>query len=454
MSVEIADPRVFEPMQYSPIFPTDTIYPVWDAVCDAILDLDIQGCRAVECFRYGRDTNDQNPQMVIVTVSPSVKNKFKQTREQIVGILNHFQLQAVGVSIVKGEIERSDTFEQWRLPQDGPKEGGHAGLSLGKRGISTSSGTFGGWVEIQDATGEWLRLGLTCFHCVDPTKQANIAPPQFLTRWYTHGISANDADAKKYLRVDQPSMHDIKNDLAILEKFIKSDRALLQAGESVNQPDMKEYERIEALLRKHMVRKSHIEQFCASENHHLGHVYAGSGYREKPVLGGYSSWETTMDWALIDVKDQRVRDNDITVHGTPVIPSIEGLTTLKGWDMAKLLDKYRSGGTECLYKIGQSTGFTAGWYNSIKSIHVATRINQHGKEEMKVTKEHAILGRSGQRFAAPGDSGSFVFTEKGEVVGMIFAGRKDRNISYFTHISHLFEDIKAITGCIGVRIYA
>ncbi|EEP81066.1 predicted protein [Uncinocarpus reesii 1704] len=461
VSVEIADPRVFEPMQYDPIHPTDTIYPKWDAVCAAILDLGINNCRAIECFRYGRGTDGKNPQTIIVTVSPS-ESKYKQTREQIVDILNNFELPTVGVIIAKGEIERSAT--PWMLPWDDMKDAGQAGLSLGKHGISNSSGTFGGWVEIQDATTErWIQLGLTCFHCVDPKEQANTAPPQLLTRWYTNGISANDADAKEYLKVDQPSMHDIENELAVLDEFIKVDQnhkcyasiqTALQADEFITPPDSELYKSIKASLQKHMAKKLHIEQFRDSGAPYLRHVYAGSGYREKPILReNHSDYEAIMDWALIDVEDSRVGDNNITIHGTPIFHAIHHLTTLRNWDVIRPLVSNEDSGTDDLYKVGRSTRFTAGRYNGIKSAHVATKINEHGEQETKVTMEHAIVGISG-RFSNPGDSGSFVFTRYGEVIGMIFGGHTQGPISYMTHISDLFDDIKAITGCIGVRIYA
>lgn len=74
-----------------------------------------------------------------------------------------------------------------------------------------------------------------------------------------------------------------------------------------------------------------------------------------------------------------------------------------------------------------------------------------------MTEEHSISidrGRfaTGYRFSEQGDSGAFIFDNRRQVIGLLFAGCDEKNATYFTHILDVFDDIKAVTGAVDVRI--
>ncbi|KAL1989369.1 hypothetical protein VTN96DRAFT_131 [Rasamsonia emersonii] len=63
--------RAFEPLRYSPVLPTDLIYPIWNNVLDRILsEVDLTEIKGVECFRLGKNEDPkENPPTVILTVA-------------------------------------------------------------------------------------------------------------------------------------------------------------------------------------------------------------------------------------------------------------------------------------------------------------------------------------------------------------------------------------------------
>jgi hypothetical protein len=104
-----------------------------------------------------------------------------------------------------------------------------------------------------------------------------------------------------------------------------------------------------------------------------------------------------------------------------------------------------------LFKTGRATLRTTGCYGGLMECRIAREV-VNGEEREKVTMEHTVIGRQGEPFSRPGDSGALVYTRAAEVVGLHFGGREKEPISYFTHVVDLFEDIKHVTNAIEVRI--
>lgn len=67
------------------------------------------------------------------------------------------------------------------------------------------------------------------------------------------------------------------------------------------------------------------------------------------------------------------------------------------------------------------------------------------------TWEHAAESSAGN-FSEPGDSGSWVFTREGMVVGMVWGGSANSEVSYVTPIEAILDDIKQVTGAAEARI--
>ena len=92
-----------------------------------------------------------------------------------------------------------------------------------------------------------------------------------------------------------------------------------------------------------------------------------------------------------------------------------------------------------------------GSYSGIKSVFIEQEI-VNGEVFQTRTFEHTVNGHFQHPFSLRGDSGSFVFDSEYNVVGLIFGGNEDSNLSYFTHVTDLFDGIKQVTGATGVRI--
>ncbi|RAL03301.1 uncharacterized protein BO80DRAFT_442977 [Aspergillus ibericus CBS 121593] len=100
-----------------------------------------------------------------------------------------------------------------------------------------------------------------------------------------------------------------------------------------------------------------------------------------------------------------------------------------------------------LYEVGRQTGYTVGHYHSLKTALIQSYV-KNGKECIEPTIEHTVLGD----FSQEGDSGSLIYNDDLEVVGLLFAGNERSQLTYFTHIEDVFHDIKAMTGTVDVRV--
>lgn len=89
-------------------------------------------------------------------------------------------------------------------------------------------------------------------------------------------------------------------------------------------------------------------------------------------------------------------------------------------------------------------------YSQLRQVEIVKTL-LHGKEVSLPTFQHTI-SPSGPIFAEPGDAGSFIYTQTGEVVGLLVGGWERTSVGVFQPISDLFEDIKAVTGAVDVRI--
>jgi hypothetical protein len=108
------------------------------------------------------------------------------------------------------------------------------------------------------------------------------------------------------------------------------------------------------------------------------------------------------------------------------------------------------GDEETLFIQGYRSGRSSGRYNALATAYMADERYRSGKEV--VTIEHSIVGESGDLFSQTGDSGSFVFTADWSMVGMVWGGHKDQQVTYFTHVDDLVADMKVLTGAEDVRI--
>lgn len=178
-----------------PVFASDEIFAKWESVLGVILEtVDLTDIRSISCYRRGRRKDvDVNPPTVLIIADTESNRCWKSTRENVVQILNNFDLYMVAVEISKDFVlESSD----WTMNKGIPPallEAGNTkiGDSIALHQNTQSSGTLGGFVELQNPeTHQWHPYALTCFRCVDPANLGgDISPSKFFN---TNGYSGTD----------------------------------------------------------------------------------------------------------------------------------------------------------------------------------------------------------------------------------------------------------------------
>lgn len=206
VSVEIAGHRVFRSLIYTPVEKANAMHNTWDKVLECILkEVDLRGCCAVECLLHGysHDTLG-NPPTVLVTVDRQSTRKWKNIREDIVNILEQFALIGVAVKVLKGFIVQARDGMGMQFPATIWGSKAKLGGSMGPNDSKEVSGTFGGYLEIQNSNRIWHKVGITCYHVVLPQLKDKLHK---FDDWHRKGIQFGDQKAKA-LRPIQPSASD------------------------------------------------------------------------------------------------------------------------------------------------------------------------------------------------------------------------------------------------------
>lgn len=110
---------------------------------------------------------------------------------------------------------------------------------------------------------------------------------------------------------------------------------------------------------------------------------------------------------------------------------------------------------ETLFKVGRSTKVTYGSFQEIcetDTVKSWQYKDASGFEEVSTLECAVVMEYGDHLFGEPGDSGSLLFNSQGQLVGLYFGGNDRTNVSYFTPIEVVFDDIKRITGCVEVDL--
>ena len=123
-------------------------------------------------------------------------------------------------------------------------------------------------------------------------------------------------------------------------------------------------------------------------------------------------------------------------------------------------------------KIGRTTGLTEGTYSSIMAdVSLARLPNSDYSEgvakragaDVLVSREHYIIKKADEKpvgtegpkkaFSMAGDSGSWVITEDGYLMGIIWGSQGLPDLySFFTPIDVVLKDIQMRTGCKEIQL--
>lgn len=109
-----------------------------------------------------------------------------------------------------------------------------------------------------------------------------------------------------------------------------------------------------------------------------------------------------------------------------------------------------------VFKIGRSTGFTAGRLGGIESstLHSWVQDEMGAWVEEVESKTYTIFTNKkfNYEFGTRGDYGSFVLDSYGNFAGLYFGGTTDlRGVGFFTSADDLIMDIKRVTEAKDVR---
>ncbi|KXG45491.1 uncharacterized protein PGRI_040400 [Penicillium griseofulvum] len=473
ISVEIIEEKLYNGLYCFPVEQTHSIYSKWETIAKYILsNLNIQEWTSLQCWRYGSNCDRHlNPVTIIVEVLKTSTESFYTAAQTIRGLLEQFHEPNVDILFMKDG--KQAPVEETKIAHPKACRGAvYSGVSLGIHDSSARTCTLGGLVQIRlPNISRWHTYGLTCFHAVWPpegTRSEQLlkirGAEDALSQWEYGPLKLTNPPsriAQKILKVDQPSLGDIEQTIAAIDKNITAYRTkdfleleaakkAIDEGQDEWMPDsaVRLYEGMASHLRILEAARQPFATMRDNGTYFLGYVAAGSGlYRTR---GTNAEDAVRMDWALINITPDRlqteIHDGDIPCNQ----PFDSDATASPQFLLNPQLKVYP--GME-LYKTGRSIGTTRRQYNGLKSVNISRARKANGGSYILPTWEHSVSRSSiGEAFSETGDSGSWVYTARGEVFGMLNAGNMRLETASVSCIFDIFNDIKELTGASEVRI--
>ncbi|EER42729.1 conserved hypothetical protein [Histoplasma capsulatum H143] len=414
LNIEIIDPRASAERYTFPVFEDDKIYPKWHDLSARICELiGMEGWLSLECFEEAQ-------------------------------LLKLYEATFVRTT----DMDLTSVV----LPDNAWEQKAQLGMSIGPHGSDYSGSTFGGFLQLlHPSTKQWNTFGLTCYHCVDSEEGSNDSSrlSKDVKEWRETGMRVDQA---KSALIDQPALKDHMKRMELIkeatENWMKSPvreriEAAMSNNEFITPTDEARYKRFQDNINQLLTIKHKAENFFATGDALLGRVFAASGYRFTPC-----PMRRQLDWALIEVVTPRIGSNNMPPTGS----YRDEFADFSGQLMEQPSVNDPPHGS-ALYKIGRRTNFTSGRYQGLHSVHLESwKTDKNGKKTVVVTEEEAVTRKNGLQFCAQGDSGSFIFDVEMKFVGLLFAGNMETGVGYFTPAAILFEDIKAMTGALEVRL--
>ncbi|KAJ5712887.1 uncharacterized protein N7483_010068 [Penicillium malachiteum] len=447
VSVEIIHPGYESPRYTFPIQKDDRIAGLWSEVRREIAaTIDSKDVISFGCYRRGRskDLKHTIPTVLVLVSSRSVL-EWKTTREQIVAILDKFKYPEVAVEIAKDEI-RTDPSKSGGVNRALLSSGmAKVGQSIAPSRNKNESWSLGGFIELLSPDGEWCMYGLTCFHCVVP--DAKSVPSSLVPKikeWREKGIEAMDNKIQEYLTVDQPTIRALKNqrkrvELQLDTGFPNRDPYPTTYVEGVGKAakiDLSLPFRQPAREAKKFLDE--LDNFHKDRGRKLGFVGMGSGMNQtikKSSTWGDTGdrWKVKVEWALIELYDERLPNNAVDSGFLRDFPDDHDRDLTDG----------------PLYLLGHGSGaLTKGDFNPLADV-----VYDRGENGEQRTLASTVVGIGSDRFSAPGDTGSLVFTREKYVVGMVNARTYFNSITYFMRIEDIYQHIINHTSTGEVRMY-
>ena len=473
LNVEIADARGLIPRVSAVIPSTLPIVRNWDTVLPSILDalkpnvewLNINLVNRAPGTDFGTAGSVSFVPTVLILIQENTEESYTETRDEICRLLDP-QYPEVAVEVVRnclhgcvGNQDIRAAFEDHgdKLWQDE----GYMGASIQPVGFD-ASGTLGCFIKLRFPTGDTRTYGLTNFHVVLPDHEDMESHDAQTQGCIKNGLLP---DHRQNFQINMPSETDLEAARDNCVQCIKDIEGCTHdnnEGHTTYLKLEKEYrdweakgEDPESLMGKRAVQMiARISGNLATDRQRikaiderrnklgLGTVYAGSGIRRK-------SSQQIVDWALIEVDHARVpAENELPDR-------IRGIQ-IQSSQMNRIGSLALH---QRVFKIGRRSNQTVGFVNPVRTTELMTYENSNGTIIYKAGDSWAVMKKDQEGemkgsdfFSNKGDSGSAVFSQDGQFVGLLHAGTVERDISYVTAAQDLVEDIKQITGAIEVTM--
>ncbi|PVH84655.1 hypothetical protein DL98DRAFT_568743 [Cadophora sp. DSE1049] len=280
-----------------------------------------------------------------------------------------------------------------------------SGMSIGPRGTK-DAGTLGIWVWFRAAGQAQRQLAfLTCHHVVAPGDSVNRVVND------DQGIALQGRPILRQIVIDYPAPYDAAGTRSKL------------LGDLQRGPDKAE---------KAQKRIAEMERLISSGG--FGRVLHSSGYSRR------NADKHRMDWAIVAVNDEKFRGTNVAIARNRF--SLNQLLgewleyDAKPGDVISDVGSVVEGSWAAKY--GRTTAVTAGECTSLKAVC-------HWKDGT-YTHENEVTTGDGTPFVNGGDSGSMIFNNKKEWIGMAIAGNLFEDAGYYTSAREILADITLQTG--------
>lgn len=273
------------------------------------------------------------------------------------------------------------------------------GSSLGIAGNRDKAGTLGGWMFLNLPNQEQqMKCALTCYHVVRSDDKTAASHTD------TQGVLLNDP--RGHVMVTYPASLDTDHMTALMKK-------------TPSTPEKAETQGVLSSL---------------IANPDIGKVVLASGHRVHD--------QHRLDWALIESPStfsaNKPPPKAAFLHRPMGLPET-GDYSLNSDSKVRQFGRVRK--DDWVVKRGRTSGVTSAKINRM-------RREIEWTEHKKVTFETEIISLT-EDFAAPGDSGSVVTNENGELVGLLFSMADEparHDIGFMTPITAIQDDVKRLTG--------
>ncbi|KAI5816549.1 hypothetical protein BZA77DRAFT_353784 [Pyronema omphalodes] len=319
-------------------------------------------------------------------------------------------------------------------------------------GVGDNTASFGGLIQLRTTSG-WTTFGITCHHFLEER-----------ARETTCAGVVNGLLGKRSYEVLQPSKHHITYDLKCMKYGYSN---LSPVDESSLSEDEKQYRNVR--MEKMSKNIARLEKICESRESYFGKVKFSSGYDRTshaypPSLFDNCTDDTlvhTMDWAIFDdIPGQRLPQENRVV-GRPSNSYAEENEPVSTMVCSQFFEDVfnRSACPDAqpvanvsipephrrVQGVGAITGHQDGYLATTPGL---IKLEEYGKH----TLEWSFCPRYKNGLGQAGDSGAWIFDDYGSVIGMILAHSDISELTYFTPIKVLFDDILEVTGATEIRV--